>query len=364
VFIDQRGTSGPDILNCASLGRFNFLGVLFPPDHITSCRAGVENRARLGAYTNSTSAEDLESIRKALGIEAWSIYAVSFGTRLAQTYAKRYPVRVRSVILDGVVPFDVGLTADLAESMEKSLTWITARCDRDPECRSRYPESRAALQRIAGRLEKTPASVSVTDSLGQTLAGRFGSWELAYAVRGMLYGPLAASIPAMAHAADRTGDFSAFARIYWQRTRWVGDSTSVPLHLGVYCSEDVPFIDASAARRRARGTLIASRYFDEYRNACNAWPMPRASADMRQPWTSSIPALLISGERDPVTPPAYGEQVARTLGRHRHIVVPGGGHAEQSQCKTSVLARFLNDGLSGVSSPNCLESDQFPPWGP
>lgn len=362
IFIDQRGTSGPHILNCASLDRLNFLGALFPADHIGACRARLEKRANLGTYTMSASTEDLEAIREALGVGAWSIYAVSFGTRLAQTYARRYPARTRSVILDGVVPFDAHLAGDLAQSMEESLAWVTGRCDKDADCARQYPDTKRTLFQLAARLDSAPSTVNITDSLGRRLSGRFGRWDLAYAVRGMLYGPLAAAIPAWANDAKQTGDFSAFAMVYWQRTRWVGDSSSVPLHLGVYCAEDLPFHDDADVRRRARGTFIGDDYFDEYRNACKAWPMPRAAAEMREAWRSSIPTLLISGERDPVTPPSYGDRVGKTLGRHRHIVVPGGGHAEQSLCKTGVLARFLNEGLVGVSSRTCLESDQFPPW--
>jgi pimeloyl-ACP methyl ester carboxylesterase len=362
VFIDQRGTSGRNILNCAATGRSNFLGALFPPDHIRDCRDRLEKRAALASYTNRNSAADLEAIRVALGIEAWSIYAVSFGTRLGQTYAKQYPTRVRSVILDGVVPFDAHLAGDLAESMDKSLHYVTSRCQRDPECRRQFPDTRAVLQTLSARLDSAPVAVSVTDSLGRTLSGRFGKWDFTYAVRGMLYGTLAAAIPSLAYASSRTGDYSAFAMIYWQRSRWVGDSTSVPLHLGVYCAEDLPFHDPVESRRRANGTFIGDDYFDAYSSACQAWPSRRAPADMRQPWVSSTPTLLVSGERDPVTPPSYGERVGKTLSRHRHIVVPGGGHAEQTQCKTGVLARFLNEGLAGVSSPTCLESDQFPSW--
>jgi pimeloyl-ACP methyl ester carboxylesterase len=362
VFIDQRGTGGSSPLSCAFLNRFNFLGDLFPADHLTACRARNQGQANLAAYTNATSAEDLEAVRIALGIEAWSIYAVSFGTRLGQTYARRYPQRVRSVILDGVVPFDVGLTADLAESMEQSLSFVTGLCDRDDECRRRNPDTRGALAALAARLDTAPVSISVTDPLGRRLSGRFGRWELAYAIRGMLYGPLAASLPAWVADARRTGDFSAFARMYWLRTRWVGDSTGVPLHLGVYCSEDLPFIDSVDVLRRARGTLIGARYYQEYRDACAVWPTPQASPEMREPWRSSIPTLLLSGERDPVTPPAYGERVGKHLSRHRHIVVPAGGHADQTPCKTSVLARFLKEGPEGVPTGNCLEQARFPAW--
>jgi pimeloyl-ACP methyl ester carboxylesterase len=360
VFFDQRGTGGSGVLSCAFLDRFNFLGALFPIDHVRACRRGLMGQADFATYTNSTSAEDLEAIRKAIGAEVWSLAGYSFGTRLAQTYAKRYPRRVRAVVLDGVVPFDAELTADLAPAMETSLDFVVRRCDSDTACRSRYPDTQRALVRIARKLDSATVNVSVSDSAGQTLSGPFGHWDFAYAVRGMLYGPLAASIPAWVHEAERTNDFSAFARVYWQRSRWVGDSTSVPLHLGVYCSEDLPFSDSAAAVRRAQGTLIGPRYYLEYRAGCSAWPMPRAAEEMRRPWSSDVPTLLISGERDPVTPPEYGARVARNLSRSRHIVIRGAGHAEQSPCKTQVVAAFLNDPVKGVPAKTCLDQLDFP----
>lgn len=362
VFFDQRGTGGSRSLNCASLGRYNFLGALFPTEHVAACRRALTRQADFAAYTNSASAEDLEAIRKAIGAETWSLAGFSFGTRLAQTYARRYPRRVRAVILDGVVPFDAELTADLAPSMERSLEYVVRRCARDDDCRRRYPDTQRALVRLQRQLDSATVQVRVSDSTGLTLAGPFGRWDFAYAVRGMLYGPLAASLPGWVHEAERTKDFSNFARVYWQRTRWVGDSTSLPLHLGVYCSEDMPFTDSLDAVRRASGTLIGARYYQEYRAGCAAWPMPRASGEMREPWRSGIPALLFSGERDPVTPPEYGTRVARNLRKARHIIIRGGGHAEQSPCKTQVMAAFLNDPVQPVSARTCFDQHDFPPF--
>ena len=360
IFFDQRGSGGSRSLNCAFLNRYNFLGALFPTDHVSACRRAVTRQADPAAYTNTTSADDLEAVRKALRVESWSLAGYSFGTRLAQTYARRYPRRVKAVVLDGVVPFDAELTADLAESMERSLDFVVGRCERDAECARRYPDTQRALVRLSRQLDSAPVPVSVTDAAGITLSGPFGRWDFAYAVRGMLYGPLAASIPAWVAAAERSKDFSAFARVYWQRTRWVGDSTSVPLHLGVYCSEDMPFTDSTTAVRRAQGTLIGPRYYLEYRAGCTAWPMTRAAAEMRQPWTSDIPTLLFSGERDPVTPPEYGTRVARHLRTGRHIIIRGGGHAEQSPCKTQVMAMFLNDPSQRELVKTCLDLHDFP----
>jgi pimeloyl-ACP methyl ester carboxylesterase len=360
VFFDQRGTGGSQSLSCAFLRRHNFLGALFPPDHVTECRRELRRQADLAAYTNTASAEDLEAIRKAIGAEVWSLAGFSFGTRLAQMYARRHPERVRAVVLDGVVPFDADLTADLAESMERSIDFVISRCALDRACRARYPDTQRSIVRIARLLDSLPANVHVIDSAGRTLSGPFTRWDFAYAVRGMLYGPLAASLPAWVHEAERTKDFSAFARVYWQRSRWVGDSTSLALHLGVYCSEDLPFSDSARAVERASGTLIGARYYLEYRAGCAAWPMPRAPDEMRQAWKSDIPTLLFSGERDPVTPPEYGARVARHLTRGRHFVITGGGHAEQSSCKTQVIASFLADPAQQGRVRNCLDLLVFP----
>lgn len=360
VFFDQRGTGGSGALSCAFLGRHNFLGALFPSEHVAACRRALTRQADLAAYTNTTSAEDLEAVRKALGANVWSLAGYSFGTRLAQTYARRYPDRVRAVVLDGVVPFDADLTADLPASMEHSLDFVVDRCQRDSECRTRYPDTQRSLVRIARRLDSLPVSVQVTDSAGRVLSGTFGHWDFAYAVRGMLYGPMAALLPAWVHDAERTRDFSSFARVYWQRSRWVGDSTSLALHLGVYCSEDLPFVDSVEAVRRARGTLIGPDYYLAYRAGCASWPMPVAPRGMREPWKSNIPTLLFSGERDPVTPPEYGARVSRTLSRSRHIVIPGGGHSEQSACKTQVVASFLANPRDKVPVRTCLDQLDFP----
>ena len=109
-----------------------------------------------------------------------------------------------------------------------------------------------------------------------------------------------------------------------------------------------------------RFTLSGPRYYLEYHAGCAAWPMPRASREMRQPWTSDMPVLLLSGERDPVTPPEYGARVSRSLSRSRHIVIRGGGHAEQSQCKTQVVAAFLNDPRAPSPAQTCLDQLDFP----
>ena len=64
----------------------------------------------------------------------------------------------------------------------------------------------------------------------------------------------------------------------------------------------------------------------------------------------SDPVLLLSGEFDPVTPPRYGEAVARTLPNARHLVLRGQGHGVLGVgCTPRLLAEFLERADAGAS---------------
>ena len=68
-----------------------------------SCRERLSVANDLAAYTTSRAVRDLDAVRDVLGYEKLNFYAGSYGTRVAQHYARRYPDRVRSMVLDGVV---------------------------------------------------------------------------------------------------------------------------------------------------------------------------------------------------------------------------------------------------------------------
>src|SRR5205823_2816047 len=106
-------------------------------------------RAEVSWYTTSVAVQDLERVRAALGYERINLYGTSYGTRVAQHYLRRFPERVRAVILDGVVPAPLALGPEVALDAERSLLDILARRAVPPGrarlCRSR--RDRHARQR-------------------------------------------------------------------------------------------------------------------------------------------------------------------------------------------------------------------------
>ncbi|MGH8155885.1 MAG: alpha/beta hydrolase, partial [Rhodanobacteraceae bacterium] len=72
---------------------------------------------------------------------------------------------------------------------------------------------------------------------------------------------------------------------------------------------------------------------------------------------SSIPTLLISGERDPVTPPAFADEVLKGLSDGRSLVVKGLGHAEPmaAGCMPNLVDQFIDTLQPKKLDAQCLD---------
>ena len=91
-----------------------------------------------------------------------------------------------------------------------------------------------------------------------------------------------------------------------QQARAVADG----LYLSVVCAEDVPFYPESGVPSQVPSYLPAN--LEMLEKACALWPHAQLSAPPG-PSRGDAPALLLSGEADPVTPPENAAQAARYL---------------------------------------------------
>jgi len=98
VAFDQRGTGQSEELECPEVGPLK--GGL--PAYVGAC--GTALGATRAYYTSQESVEDLDMLRQALGGTPLSLFAVSYGTRVAGMYAREYPQGVARMVLDSLVP--------------------------------------------------------------------------------------------------------------------------------------------------------------------------------------------------------------------------------------------------------------------
>ncbi len=100
------------------------------------------------------------------------------------------------------------------------------------------------------------------------------------------------------------------------------------------------------------------------RAQCEVWPRGEVAADFHQPRNNDVvPVLLLSGEVDPVTPPAYGELAAQQFARSVHWVIPGQGHSVlRHGCLPERLATFLDRPDPAAIEASCIDNIQASPF--
>jgi pimeloyl-ACP methyl ester carboxylesterase len=359
ILIDQRGTGASNPLTCPPVrDTQDLMGAIFDVERLRACRQQLATRADLERYTTSAAAADYDTVLAALGYRQVNIWGVSYGTRLALEIARRSPERVRSLMLEGVVPPTFAWPTYGARDADAALDAVIDDCEADNECRAQYSTFRRDVDRAFRALHKQPAAVTVRDPwMGSQAQVSFGWSDLAYATRGLLYGGEALQLPGMFRSAA-SARYETLAQAYISRARALGQEIATGVHLGVYCAEDVPFVNQDEARRHAQGTPLGTYLLDQYVRACSVWPRGAIPPDFRTPVRSSVPTLIMAGRRDPVTPPWSAEEAARTLPRARVLVWHKGGHgydgSPNPSCKRSLIETFINTAQTDRLPVGCM----------
>jgi pimeloyl-ACP methyl ester carboxylesterase len=363
VIVDQRGTGNsaplvcPDV-NASSLARVEAETL---PALMRACLAALVGDPRL--YTTSVAVVDLDTVRAALGVEQWNLYGVSYGTRVAQHYLRRFPARARALIFDGVLPSDAALGPDMAINAQRALDRVLARCAEDPACSSQFPDTADALTRLLTDLDAAPIELTLADpTTGQPRAVASTGDDMRAVIRLLSYSPQTAALLPLLVDAARAGNVAPLAAQYLMLTAEIESELSLPMHNAVVCTEDVPFFPSLAPVELA-ATYLGTSVFDALSAACSVWPVGERDDVLREPVVAEQPVLILSGEADPITPPEYGQRVATSLVNVRHIVGAGQGHGLAGVgCMPRLMREFLDRLEPAALDASCLERTRRTPF--
>ena len=333
--------------------------------HLAATEACHRNLAATGAdlsaYNSTESAADFADLRKVLGIEAWNVYGMSYGSYLAQTLMRDHPEGIRSVVLDSVLP----ATYNVAQNWQNARDGfdnIFQACASEPACNAAHPHLEETFTGLVNKLEAEPLTTTLKDpATGKDIEIVIDGGALVDWLRNQNYG-----VPMLQAAPDRidglaAGNPKAIEVIALDRvSRAPPPGPDVPalgygLSYGVSCRESYPFAtpeDLASAGRKAfpdyplsvtREGIGGWAYFNE--DCGEVWKVPAAPQAMHRPVASSIPTLLISGSFDTLTSLAGAKAAATSLSNATIISIPGVGHgvSPQSPCTQAVIASFLAD---------------------
>lgn len=363
VLIDQRGTGRSAALMCEAPDPW------LPLAEVASAEAGIERLRRcamelqklphgdLRYYTTPIAVGDAEAVRKAMGVAKINLIGVSYGTRVGLEYLRQFPKQVRSAVLDGVAPPDMGLVASFSADNQAALDAVWKACEADPRCRGRHPDIEKSWRSLLSGL---PKSVAVAHPMsGQMEQLELTRLSVLGAVRSALYAPaVAAVLPSVIHAASQ-GSYAplmALSQTMGSRNLRLAEG----MHFAVVCSEDAP---ADSKGRQVPGRDFGYSFETLYASVCQSWPKAKVSDDFRVVMPTQVPVLLLSGGDDPATPPRHAQRVAERLGPSAvHLVIPHAAHGVLGlACMRDAVYRFVEDAEKRAAGAvatveNCAES--------
>lgn len=316
-------------------------------------------------FTTSAAVTDIEAVREALGYPTLNIYGVSYGSRVAQHFARRYPESTRSLIIDGVVPPQISLGPEIATESQKAVEKILARCRENQACNERFPAVEDDFKRVVASLREAPVELSVPHpSTGRPEVIDFGEGELAGAIRLLAYHPnTMALLPLLVHEAGQ-GNYVPIGSQFMMTVISMMDSLSLGMHNAVMCTEDAPFYDPATIDYDGLSASYMGRFqLDALETICSVWPAGLLDDEFKVPLATDIPVLLLSGDADPITPPRYADLAAIDLNNAVHLIGKNQGHGQiLVGCTADVIAKFIDNLDPGELDATCLERSFVMPF--
>ena len=389
VFFDQRGVGLSNPLECKTTYANYFLEYLHEDDTLgqegydtpQEQQAAIEDARsfvdeciaeigiapeRLQYFTTDQVVEDIEFFRQAIGDDKFMLYGVSYGTSVAQGYARSYPQHLSGLILDGTQ--DTTLSGEeLADSQWEAFNTVLLEvfeaCDADPECSSLFESTaQAAYDELAQRLAEGPITYEYSFQSGKSVEHIFTLHMLEYTVVYQLYGLESRMDLMRALAAASEGDILPMAVLYFDVTtidpvtgEYEGDPNfSDTMLYVVWCGDDAYFSGTTEERSAQIMREIQERNglfprLDIYPElSCAYWPHAPASLESREPLKASgVPTFVLNATLDPATPFHEGKTVFENLENGYHLYVNGGIHSIYAwgySCPDDYIEDFLVNG--------------------
>lgn len=359
VLVDLRGTGDSGALRCPPEQPFALFRIGGDAGAAAiRCRDAL--RVNPAHYTHAAALADLHEVLVALGVDRVNLWGGSWGTRSALIFAARYPAMVRTVTLDGAVPMDLDFPWSYPVDAQAALDQLFADCAADTACAAAFPNARQSITQWLTLFEHTPPVVTVAHPRSGEAATitltRAGATE---AIRAALYSPSESSrLLALLDMAAR-GQVAPLIAAAERASNWSVDTMALGQTFSILCSEDVRLRHPPTTMP---ATLFGMAAIDFWIASCRNWPLG-PPLEITADTVSRAPALILSGARDPVTPPARGDAMRRHFPTSTHVIVPGGGHNVSTLgCVPRLIAAFIERGDGSGLDPACAAAVMRPPF--
>ena len=362
VLLDQRGVglSSPelvcDVLADQAVGLE--LGVDESLEALGACRdeladAGID----LDAFHHLANARDVHGVRAALDLDEVVLRGTSYGSHLALHAAALDPELIAALVLSSPADPTRNYVQDVAPGFQQALDRISAACADDPACAEPFGDLEGNIDEVVAHLEDQPEEVTATPlDGGEPVTRTYTPRSFLDAVFTALYAPDGgAFLPALVQQA-RDGELENLAGLHTTQEAALAELPQ-GMYYSMVCTGEGALVDADAARAEVEWPAVEEHWFEpggvgaaNTAAACEAWDVQPVFDPDELALAEDVPALLVTGGLDHVTPPDTGERLDEQLTTSHLVEAPTLTHAPLEAldalfagCGTSIVEDFLAD---------------------
>jgi pimeloyl-ACP methyl ester carboxylesterase len=320
-------------------------------ESIRACRERLATEGiNLNAFNFVEIAADMAMVITALKYEKFSIYGTSAGTVVAQHVLRTYPDRLRSVVIDSTAPLGrKTLQAENPNNGARALHLLFEACANDPDCSKAYPDLASKFDGVIAELNENPVTVATQDPrTGEELKLVFNGDRLAEALfMAVAQTSMIPALPGFIHSLIQE-DYEVLKTIPW--AAMPPTNFAHGLGFSAMCSE-FNTLNEEEILLEGRFPNFEASLADmswgpkAFIRNCAVWDVESLAPMTRTAVRSDVPTLLLTGELDTMTPPAWTRDAAETLSNGYVYELPGFGHSPtfSGACPASLALQFLKD---------------------
>jgi pimeloyl-ACP methyl ester carboxylesterase len=362
VYVDQRGTgSTQPSLDCPNRVEaiWEALGSAQPftdqldmvRESLAECRSELLSRGvDLTAYDTVSVAADFDDVREALGLEVWGVYAVSYGTLVAQEMLRSHPDAVTAVVLDSVVPIDKTDLEWKVLGQDSALDALFTECETDVDCDARYPGIRTRFADTVAAYNAQPVEITITERDGTERPVAIAGGDLQSGIISALTSTAQLpNIPLFIELAEQRSP--AVVQSAVDQTFAYVDRVAEGMRDAVNCRDRYDHVAAAdlISLVEARPDQTAFALHGSWAG-CEVWDVGSVDESFNDLVESDTPTLIIGGRFDPQTPPAEGERIAAGLTNSTFVELDATSHAafKSNACADQLVRQFLSNPIEPV----------------
>jgi pimeloyl-ACP methyl ester carboxylesterase len=348
IFADHRGSTpwGVPDMSCPQFPEgLDAAKSVADPVKVAACRKHLDERLDVNLYGPYEAAQDLRELRLALGLPRWNVYGTSYGTTIAQRLLGLDGDAIGRIVFDGMSGADANPFAEAF--VIDPLLDLVEECAAAADCRQAYPDFERQLGSVTTALQRRPRSID-----GRSVS----NVEYLARIREAMADPARRGRIPDAVARSARGDHRGWAALRNPDAEVPpGGRDPAFTWPSSVCRDEYPWRDDPGRSHPARRAVSAAiregaRLVDDeswdWGTFCARMGFTKSAPETVAVTTSDVPALMLVGALDLITPKTWNDRVARSLKNAQTVIFPSTGHyvlLRHQACAAELMRGFLQD---------------------